>query len=49
MPAMLKEYVYRRLREILSGEDTSPAFAHLSITDRESILAILKDTKPEFR
>ena len=47
MPPVLKDYVYRRLREVLNGEDTSAAFAHLSASDRENILAILKDTKPE--
>jgi hypothetical protein len=47
MPAALKDYVYRRLREVLNGEDKSAAFAHLSASDRENILAILKDTKPE--
>ena len=47
MPAVVKEYIYRRLREVLSGADKSPAYAHLSAADREAILAILKDTKPE--
>jgi hypothetical protein len=47
MPSVLKEYIYRRLREVLSGADTSPAYAHLSAADRDAILAILKDTKPE--
>ena len=47
MPALLKEYIYRRLREVLSGADKSPAYAHLSAADRDAILAILKDTKPE--
>ena len=47
MPAVLKEYIYRRLREVLSGADKSSAYAHLSPADREAILAILKDTKPE--
>ena len=47
MPTVLKDYIYRRLREVLSGEDKSPAYAHLSAADREAILAILKDTKPE--
>src|SRR5215469_2864591 len=28
MPAELREYVERRFREILSGQDTSPEFAH---------------------
>jgi hypothetical protein len=47
MPPILKDYIYRRLREVLSGEDKSPAYAHLAAADREAILAILKDTKPE--
>jgi hypothetical protein len=47
MPALLKDYVYRRLREVLSGADQSAPYAHLSAPDREAILAILKDTKPE--
>ena len=47
MPAPLKDYIYRRLREVLSGADKSPAYAHLSASDREAILGILKDTKPE--
>jgi hypothetical protein len=32
----------------LSGTDQGPAFAHLSASDREAILAILQDTKPDF-
>ena len=48
MPDSLKDYVYRRLRQVLSGEDTSPDFAHLSEADRKAILEILKDTKPGF-
>jgi hypothetical protein len=47
MPAVLKDYIYRRLREVLGGTDTSPAYAHLSAADREAILGILKETKPE--
>jgi hypothetical protein len=44
---VLKDYIYRRLREVLGGEDKSAAYAHLSAADREAILAILKDTKRE--
>ena len=47
MPAVLKDYIYRRLREVLTSADKSPAYAHLSASDREAIVAILKDTKPE--
>jgi len=47
MPQPAKSYVYRRLNEVLTGEDTSPKFAHLSKGDRETIMEILQDTKPE--
>jgi hypothetical protein len=45
LPAPMKAEVYRRLREILTGRDTSPEFAHLSDSDRRAILEILLDTK----
>jgi hypothetical protein len=48
MPALVKDYVYRRFREILTGEDKTAAFAHLSAADRADILGILQETKPEF-
>ena len=46
MPPELLQYVERRFREVLTGEDTSPAFAHLSADDRKAILEILHETKP---
>jgi hypothetical protein len=48
LPGAAKEYFYDRANAILSGDDTSDAFAHLSETDRGAILEILKETKPEF-
>jgi hypothetical protein len=48
LPAAAKISIYRRLREILSGEDQSQTFAHLSGEDRDAILSILKETKPDF-
>jgi hypothetical protein len=48
LPAGVKTYVYRRLREILSGEDKSKDFAYLSTADRTAILEILRATKPDF-
>ena len=48
LPDVSKAYVYGRLREVLVGEDRSPAFAHLSPTDRREILEILELTKLEF-
>src|SRR5947199_9670098 len=48
MPTGLKDYAYRRFREVLSGKDTSADFAQLSVTDRRTIFDILKDTKQDF-
>jgi hypothetical protein len=48
MPPLAKQYVYRRLREVLTGKDTSPDFATLTPTDRQTILAILTETRPDF-
>jgi hypothetical protein len=48
MPAPLKDYVYRRFREVLTGEDKSDDFAHISEADRKAILEILHETKPDF-
>jgi hypothetical protein len=48
LPAGVKTYVYRRLREILNGEDKSKDFAYLSTADRTAILEILRATKPDF-
>jgi hypothetical protein len=46
LPAEVKDYVLRRLWEVLSGQDTSKEFAHLSAADRSAILEILRETKP---
>ncbi len=46
LPGSVKEYVYRRLWEVLSGQDTSADFAHLSAADRRAVLEILRETKP---
>jgi hypothetical protein len=48
MPAPVRDYVYGRFRQILTGEDKSTAFAHLTETDRADILGILQETKPQF-
>jgi hypothetical protein len=45
MPAPMHEFVYRRLWEVLSGQDASEDFRHLSAADRQAILEILRATK----
>ena len=41
------EYVQRRIREVLSGQDKTPEFEHLTAADRQAIVEILRETKPE--
>jgi hypothetical protein len=45
MPDIVKERVYRRLYDILSGKDTNPKFANLSAADRKAIIQIVAATK----
>ena len=45
LPRESKDFVYRRLWEVLSGADQTKDFAHLSITDRTAIREILTATK----
>jgi hypothetical protein len=48
LPTVSKDYAYRRFWEVLSGKDSTPAFAHLTQSDRKAILEILQETKPDF-
>jgi hypothetical protein len=46
-PAARQQF-YRRVREILTGQETSRDFSHLSADDRSAILEILTDTVSDF-
>ena len=46
LPPGVKTRVWRRLEEILSGNDTTSKFAHLTSEDRQGIREILLDTHP---
>jgi hypothetical protein len=46
MAAPVKDHVYRRLWDVLSGKDTSEAFARRTPEERKAILEILRETKP---
>jgi hypothetical protein len=48
LPPSVKEAVYRRMLDILSGTDARPAYARLTADDRRAVLEILRDTKPDF-
>jgi hypothetical protein len=45
LPGPVKDYVLRRVWEVLTGKDRSEDFAHLSRADREALLEILRATK----
>jgi hypothetical protein len=47
LPTEMNTYVARRLRGILTGDVRDEAFDHLSAADRQAILEILTETKPE--
>lgn len=46
---VLKERVYAKLGDVLRHRDGADEYPHLRVADRESILAILRDTKEDFR
>jgi len=46
LPAEVKDYVLRRLFDVLTGKEAGKAFAHLTATDRATILEILRETLP---
>jgi len=45
LPSAVKDAVYRRLFEILSGDHADARYAHLSAEDRRAIIEILRGTK----
>ena len=47
LPPKLKERIYERLLEVLSDEDTSPAFEKISTDSRQAIREILVATKKD--
>jgi hypothetical protein len=46
LPDAVRGRVYRRLYEILTGKDNSQKYARISSRDRDDILEILRETKP---
>lgn len=48
MNPVIKAAVYERLYHVLSSETPPAEYRHLSATDREAILKIIIETKPEF-
>jgi len=46
LPEQVRERVYRRLYDVLTGTDQSEKFKRLSPADRRAVLEILRETKP---
>jgi hypothetical protein len=46
LPAEAKTAIYRRMWQILSGEEHGGKYASLSIADRQAVVEILRETKP---
>ena len=46
MPDLVRERVYQKLYDVLTGKDTGAKFARLSPEDRRNVREILLDTKP---
>ena len=44
----MKEFLWMRLEQILSGHDHSSAYAAFAGPDRQAVFQILRETKPEF-
>ena len=47
LPKPALDYFYRRLWEVLTGKDENAAFTTLTHSDRQAILSILRQTKPD--
>jgi hypothetical protein len=48
LPKEMKVYLWGRLQQILTGQDQSATYATLTARDRQEVLDILRETKPEF-
>ena len=46
IPAPAKEFIYRRMLDVLTGREQGPEYAALSSEDRRAVLEILVATKP---
>ena len=46
LPPEAKDAIYKRMWQILSGDEKDPKYARLSLADRRAIVEILRDTKP---
>jgi len=48
LPKPVRDAVYRRMLDVLSGQETRATRVRLTADDRRAVLEILRDTKPDF-
>ncbi|GDY22470.1 hypothetical protein LBMAG56_38170 [Verrucomicrobiota bacterium] len=48
LPPAVKQVIYRRLHDVLTGKDQGESFAHLSPVERRNIREILQETKADW-
>jgi hypothetical protein len=46
LPDAAREAIYRKLFDVLTGKDSSGRYQNLTTADRQAILEIVRDTKP---
>jgi hypothetical protein len=49
LPAAMRDAVYLRLADVLTGKVREPNYQRLSAADRQAVLEILRDTKSDWR
>jgi hypothetical protein len=47
LPSLAKAPIYRRMWHVLAGEAREPRYRSLALADRQAVVEILKDTKPD--
>jgi hypothetical protein len=47
LPSEARDAVYKRMWQILSGQESDARYARLSLVDRRAIVEILRETKPD--
>ena len=48
LPGFARDYIYRRMADVLEGRDDSGRYAHIEAADRQALREILLETKPDF-
>jgi hypothetical protein len=47
LPADAKDAIYKRMWQVLSGDDQGQKYSRLTLADRRAVVEILRDTKKD--